>query len=157
MQGNPHTKATIFIIICLTLTHTISATHTSHDLHTSLQLSMAMIDCRQVDYSLVGKGSLDGMYGYSDVWHVYTYLRSEYPRYVSKAFKAGSTVEGKDIKAFYIGEHSKDEDQKNVVLIDALHHAREFITLTMIVQIMVDSVQRLVKCDRDFFKNNRLL
>lgn len=107
---------------------------------------------------VVGKGSMDGFFSDKDFWSIFKLLRKKFPKFVGQSFTFGHSFKKRPIKGFFIGNNSSDEKEKNIVLVDALHHAREVLTLSMMVQILVDSVKTLNKCQKDkFFKNNRIL
>lgn len=89
--------------------------------------------------------------------NLHSILRQEYPNTVSESFKIGKTSQGVPIEGFFVGADTGDDEHKNIVLIESLHHVREFITLSMIVQVMVDSVKQVVKCSDEFYLNNKLM
>lgn len=110
--------------------------------------------------TLVGKGELDGFISYEQFWRLHKLLNTRHPDIVRHAFVIGKTFNGQEIKAFFMGNHEEDEDKKDIIMFDALHHAREFVTLSMIVRIMEDQVSGIVKKSKEvlkFFRNNRLL
>lgn len=112
------------------------------------------------DYSLVAEGSMGGLFGLRDLWSIHRYLRSAFPRFVGPRFTIGKSVESRSIEAFYVGfdEVGDTISDKPVVLITGLHHARELVTLSMIVQIVVQAVRSMANdCGDDTSPNNRLL
>lgn len=113
--------------------------------------------CDETSTVLIATGKLKGLFSMEEIWNLHGILRQEYPNVVSEPFKIGETTQGKPIEGFFIGADTGDDEHKNILLIDSLHHAREFITQSMIVQIMVDSVKQVVKCSDEFYLNNRLV
>lgn len=115
----------------------------------------------KAEWKYLGQGKLGGFFNYTEIWQIHHQLRLSHPDIVGKKFSFGSSLRGHNMEAFYIQKKSKDRFLKNVVLFDALHHAREFITLSMIVKIVVESVKELVSNPEGemarFFENNRLL
>ena len=128
------------------------------ELKTSVMSYIKSVPCKAHGMAVIGKGSLDGLFSYDDIWLVYDQLKRLHPEIVGDRISIGKTVEGRTIDSFYIGSNTSDETDKNIILIDALHHSREFVTLSMIVEIMLDSVKRASgRCKDAFFENNRLL
>lgn len=113
--------------------------------------------CGEVSTELIATGSLKGLFTLHEVAELHDILHGSYPNVVSETFRVGKTIQGNHIEAFFIGADTGDDEHKNIILIDSLHHAREFVTLSMIVQIMADSAKEVVKCSNDFYLNNRLL
>ena len=91
------------------------------------------VPCQTHGMGIIGKGSLHGLFSFDDVWLVYDQLRRLHPEIVGEKVSIGQTVQGRSIDSFYIGSNTGDEADKNIILIDALHHSREFVTLSMIV------------------------
>ena len=52
---------------------------------------------------LLTDGEMDGYFKLSYFWDLYDELYKTYPNFVSKKVKIGSTIQKRDIHAFYIG------------------------------------------------------
>lgn len=120
--------------------------------------------------SLVSGGRMNGFFLIKDVLALFERLHHLYPQFVSRPFSIGSTVQGKDIPAFTLGllSHEKAaaensarsleaawrslEDElssphqknKSNVLFTALHHAREPLTLSMVVYVLLANLHLLL-------------
>lgn len=110
--------------------------------------------------TLVGKGEVGGFISMDQFWRLHHLLQKRLPKIVGTPFSIGKTFKGEEIKAFFLGFHEGDEDKKDIILFDALHHARELVTLSMIVRILEDQVSSIVRKSKktlDFYMSNRLL
>jgi hypothetical protein len=112
---------------------------------------------------------MDGFFYVKNVLSLFKYLKSLYPEFISDFFSIGSTFEGKDIPALTLGKLStqskprsleahlgqkkrslEDElsspyqNEKSNILFTALHHAREPLTLSMIVYIFLVNLHILI-------------
>jgi Zinc carboxypeptidase len=151
----------IVLILCCSMPEMIVAAESSRNSHQVESKWIQAIKDRSSDVqSMAGVGELDGFISYDQFWRLYSLLEDAYPGYVSKTQVIGKTYNDENILAFFIGNKESEEDRKDIVMFDALHHAREFVTLTMIVKIMEYTVGSLVRQQSEvleFFKNNRIL
>lgn len=117
---------------------------------------------------------MDGFFFIKNVISLFQHLQKLYPHFISRPFAIGSSVQGKDIPAFTLGllsppssteNHANRrlektsnqvkrtlEDElssayqknKSNILFTALHHAREPLTLSMIVYIFLANLHVLI-------------
>lgn len=117
---------------------------------------------------------MEGFFFIKNVISLFELLQTRYPHFISKSFAIGSTVQGRDIPAFTLGllsnpvsagdqtkrqlEKTPDrvkrtlEDElssahqkhKSNILFTGLHHAREPLTLSMIVYIFLANLHVLI-------------
>ena len=120
---------------------------------------------------LLKSGNIKGYMDYTQFWTYYDQLQKKYPTFIGEKFKIGYTFEEQQIDAFFFGEKLKGEDtdkkNKNIILITALHHSREPMTVSMVIFLMVMilrergvcGVQDRMKASKweDFFRANVIL
>jgi hypothetical protein len=116
-------------------------------------------------------GSLKGFFSYEEFWHYWGQLHRKYPQIIGNKFKIGRTFNGDDIEAFYMGENmsheDKDHSKKNIIMITALHHSREPLTVTMVLYMVMKILAEKGFCGHNnsektqnwnlFFKNNVIM
>jgi len=104
---------------------------------------------------------MDGFFKITEFWNIYSVLRQTYPQFVGEKFEIGKTYEGRPIEAFFLSKGGKNEPLKNIILFTGQHHAREFMTLTMIIEILAQSLASLVQTTPNpltkIFSNLRIL
>ena len=144
-----------FKTLLLILLHLAAITSCNSMTETILNYVEREETCSSWDVSHIGTGSLGGFFSEDDIWKIYAALRQKYPSYISEKIMIGETVQKRNIYGYFIGYDYETEDM-NIVLVDALHHAREWVTLSMIVQITVEAMKTLNRCRHPFFENNRL-
>jgi len=115
----------------------------------------------------LGSGSLNGCFTDNEFWEIYLRLRSKNPDLIGQLQRIGQSFEKRHIHGFFFGtNHSNiivnpgEVKNRNIVFFNALIHARECITLSMILQIMVNKLMLLKKKDSTtlkFFANNIIL
>jgi hypothetical protein len=78
--------------------------------------------------------------GVPGVWHTYDEtvaelesLRSQHPDVISAPFSIGRTLGGRDIWAVRISDHPDSLEEEPEVLFDAVHHAREIMTVELLL------------------------
>ena len=113
-------------------------------------------------------GSMDGYFTYKEFWKLWRQLKHSYPNFISKEVEIGKSYKGKTMTGFYFGDNVQEgapkHKERNIVLITALHHAREPLTLTMVIYMMVKILQERGICGyaeshkanmwKLFFRNN---
>lgn len=128
----------------------------------SCDLSMNEVD------NLLMSGSVQGYLTYSEFWAYWEQLRKSYPTYFSKKIQIGNSWERRPMWGFYFGENvhegQKYHAERNIVFITALHHAREPLTVTMVLFMMISILRERGVCGQAesdtalkwklFFRNN---
>lgn len=92
---------------------------------------------------LTATGSMAGFYTAKEVDELLNALSEKYPQFIHKPFVIGETYENHQIKAFRIGK-LETKSKFSSVLLTALHHAREPISLSMIIRIVIVSLHDLL-------------
>ena len=115
---------------------------------------------------LLKGGSFMGFMTYDEFWrHINDLLADEQnARFLSRPTKFGSTFEGNDLRALYVTDDSSQLDSflrhKNIVYVNSMHHAREPLSLTMILlivrELLLSLRSPLPTKFKEFFKDNVL-
>ena len=119
-------------------------------------------------HNMLKGGSVLGYFTYTEFWMLWRQLKHSYPNYISSKIKIGTSFRDKDITGFYFGENAQEgapkHEERNIILITALHHAREPLTLTMVIYMIVTILRERGICGNAesheanmwklFFRNN---
>lgn len=94
-------------------------------------------------------GSMDGYFTYDEFYQILDQLRAdpENRRYVSDDQVFGRTYENRNMAGYYFTDDTSQLENylshKNIVLINALHHSREPLTLTMVLLMTWELLKRM--------------
>lgn len=94
------------------------------------------------------------MHGYftpGEFWGYVEELQREYPRYISPKFSIGNTYEKRSIHAFYMGndmQEPQEYSKRSIILFTGVHHAREPLAVSMIVNMVGQLLYKLVHKDK---------
>ncbi|MCK4548176.1 MAG: immune inhibitor A [Candidatus Eisenbacteria sp.] len=92
-----------------------------------------MIEDMAAFYASLRKGNNFGdMYTYSEATALLDSLHTEYPEITTARTSIGQSHEGRDIWAIKISDNPNVQEDEPEVLLDALHHAREPITVNVV-------------------------
>jgi hypothetical protein len=80
-----------------------------------------------------GYGSMGGFYTLSEIEDQLDSLYQKYPTLVSEKFSIGQTFEGRDIWAIKISDFPDEDENEEAVYYDALHHAREPLSMAVVM------------------------
>jgi len=93
--------------------------------------------------SILKAGDLNGFYTPSQVYGLIYSMNTLYPQYVTAPIAIKESYQGRPIMAFQLGE-LKDTSTKSQVLFTGLHHAREPVSLAMILKIFLVKLHELI-------------
>ncbi len=109
-------------------------------------------------------GSMKGYFYYTEFWHWFQSVRQipENQKFLSDRMVIGHTYEKRPIYGYYISDDSsrihQQQNKKNIIFITALHHAREPLTLTMVMFMTVELIKALRSNGHnrfhEFFRDN---
>jgi hypothetical protein len=105
-------------------------------------------------FKMMGQGHMDGYFTPNQFWGTFDDLQRNFPRYLSKKFKIGETYEKRPIEAFHIGLDQQEPEKqlsKSIILFTGIHHAREPLSLSMMLNILGQMIYRLAKQDHRTF------
>lgn len=114
--------------------------------------------------SFLKSGSLDGFFTFDEFWHFYEGVRNNGRNslFISSKVTIGKSYEGRNIDGFYICDDTSQLSNylktKSIALFTALHHAREPLSLTM-VMLMMREILKLVTVSghnkmKEFLRDN---
>jgi hypothetical protein len=98
---------------------------------------------------ILKSGSMNGYLTYDEFYHYINQIRDVEgnKRYISNDQIFGKTYEGRELSGFYITDDTTQIEKylshKNILIINALHHAREPLTLTMMLLIVREILKML--------------
>merc|ERR1712159_848233 len=87
----------------------------------------------------------------NEFWGIHDMLKVAYPRYISEKFVIGYTSEKKPLEAFKLGIDMQEDDNsvankdKSFILFTGIHHAREPLSLSMMVNIIGQNLFNIVR------------
>jgi len=93
--------------------------------------------------SVLKAGSLGGFYTPSQFYGLVYSMNTLYPQYVTSPITIKESYQGRPIMAFQLGE-LKNTLPKSQVLFTGLHHAREPLSLAMILKIFLVKLHELI-------------
>jgi murein tripeptide amidase MpaA len=101
---------------------------------------------------LSATGTMAGYFNYEDVWQIHSSLAKKFPQFVTQARSFGKTWHNEDMLTFKIGNSIKTDGKstKFGILFNALHHAREQTSLTMLIMVLIENLRRIVHKDPMF-------
>jgi hypothetical protein len=101
---------------------------------------------------LSATGTMAGYFNYEDVWQIHSSLAKKFPDFVTPARSFGKTWLNDDMLTFKIGNSVKTDKKsaKFGILFNALHHAREQTSLTMLIMVLIENLRRIVHKDPMF-------
>lgn len=103
---------------------------------------------RDVDIFLKS-GSMKGYFKYDEFWNFFKNLRNDTRnrKYLTDKIEIGKTYEGRSIYGYYISDNARQINveipKKNILLFTGLHHAREPLTLTMIMLMTIEILKNV--------------
>ena len=106
-------------------------------------------------YKMMGQGRMAGYFTKNEFWGIQDMLRVAYPRYISEKFTIGYTHEKRPIEAFKMGLDMQEDDNsvpnkdKSMILFTGLHHAREPLSQSMMVNILGQTLYNIVRNHED--------
>jgi hypothetical protein len=93
--------------------------------------------------SILKSGDINGFYTPSQVYGLVYSMNTIYPQYVTAPIAIKESYQHRPIMAFQLGE-LKDTSAKSQVLFTGLHHAREPVSLAMILKIFLVKLHELI-------------
>ena len=97
---------------------------------------------------VVGDGTLDfGYFRYETFCEIKQALHIKYPDFVGEDITFGRSYLHRPLTGFLLGKQVRDksgQQQKNLILVDSSHHARESTSLTMVLSIFLKELISLV-------------
>lgn len=87
-----------------------------------------------------------------EYWQIFEAVQKSYPKFISEKFKIGETNSGRPIEAFTMGYNmdlvcsTSDLKKLNrsVLLFDAAHHSREILSVSMMLQILLQNLLSII-------------
>lgn len=83
-----------------------------------------------------GQGSMGGYYTFGEVVALLDLYAAQYPAIVSAKQSIGTSVEGRPIYAVKVSDHPSQSEAEPRVLLDALHHAREPLSMQTLLYLL---------------------
>lgn len=94
-------------------------------------------------------GGMNGHFTSEEVFDIFLYLQKEHSQFISVK-TIGQTVNGRNLLSFHLQKRSnKNEITKSKILFTGAHHARELLTVTIILKIFIESLHSLLHETKD--------
>lgn len=107
---------------------------------------------------ILQSGSINGLYSHTDSSLIFEHLSKKFEKFV-RVEVIGETFQKKPINAYLLSSDFGNFEKKSKVLFTGLHHARELLTVQMIVQIFLQSLRSLTQAHQivDFWSTNDVI
>lgn len=95
--------------------------------------------------ALIPIGSMGGYFKNADFWQLHSYLQKQFPTLVSLPVSIGKSYNKNDIFFFKVGDdiNNANRPKKSALLFTALHHSREFTSLSVLITAFIDTIKNL--------------
>lgn len=136
MINNFKKKMKIFFLKCLIILTITKITQNS-------KFFDVFMPSQDVD-TFLRSGTMKGYFTYNEFWTFFKNLRNDTRnrKYLTDKIEIGKTYEGRPIYGYYISDNARQINaeipKKNILLFTGLHHAREPLTLTMIMLMTIE-------------------
>ena len=112
-------------------------------------LSLDYLNKKENDQQLLKKiltsGTIDGLFTYDEVDSIFNVVSSKYSEYISKKI-IGRSYKNIEILSYKMGNNlsTKQNSNKSSILFTAVHHARELLSMSMIIFIFLSNLHHLI-------------